>query len=167
MMAFDGRVLPVWSIGRYVALSSSDRWDLLRAFAWIAIVDVGLRTVGFQRLVRHARAGSTRPEVAESSHAHRRAHRYAHWIDVAARHHVLEARCLHRSLALHHWLRFEGLPSELRIGVHKAGDELKAHAWIEFAGCVINDRPDAVAVFTPLATADQQLARSGMVRAWD
>jgi hypothetical protein len=155
-------------IGRFAVLSSSDRWDLLRAFAWITLVDLGLRTVGFQRLVRQARAGSTRPELAESgSQAHRRAHRYAHWIDVAARHHLVEARCLHRSLALHHWLRSEGLPSELRIGVHKAGDELKAHAWIELAGCVINDRPDAVAVFTPLATADRRLARSGMVRAWE
>jgi hypothetical protein len=158
----------VRSIGRAIALSSSDRWDLLRAFAWITFVELGLRTVGFQRLVRQARAGSTRQELAGSgSQAHRRAHRYAHWIDVAARHHVVEARCLHRSLALHHWLRSEGLPSELRIGVHKAGDELKAHAWIELAGCVINDRPDAVAVFTPLATADRRLARSGMVRAWE
>jgi hypothetical protein len=158
-------------IGRYFALSASDRWDLVRAFAWITLVDLGLRTVGFQRLVGQARAGSTRPELAESGQAHRRAHRYAHWIDVAARHHVVQARCLHRSLALYQWLRCEGVRSELRIGVHKDRDELKAHAWIELAGCVVNDRPDAVAVFTPLATPDQRLvppsARPGMVRAWE
>ena len=34
------------------------------------------------------------------------------------------ARCLHRSLTLHSWLRHQGFPSELRIGVIKDGAEL-------------------------------------------
>jgi hypothetical protein len=71
---------------------------------------------------------------------------------VAARSHVVEARCLHQSLALHAWLRRERLPSELRIGVRKSYDELIAHAWIELGGQVVNDGPDRVAEFSPLAT---------------
>jgi hypothetical protein len=49
-------------------------------------------------------------------------------------------------------LRREGLPSQLRIGVRKADGALKAHAWVELCGSVVNDDPSAVAVFRPLAT---------------
>jgi hypothetical protein len=83
---------------------------------------------------------------------------------MAARHHVVPAHCLHRSLVLHAWLRREGLPSSLRIGVQKANGELRAHAWIELAGQVINDRPAAVAPFgvlssrSPAASATAALA---------
>jgi hypothetical protein len=153
----------VRGITRYFALSWTDRWDVLRAFAWLTLVEIGLRTVGFQRLMDHARMGSTSPRPPESPRAHGRAHRCAHWIDVAARHHLVNARCLQRSVALHRWLRCESLPSELRIGVRKQGDELKAHAWVELSGCVINDRPEAVAAFTPLANQAYQR----LVRAWE
>jgi hypothetical protein len=153
----------VRDIRRYFALSCSDRWDVVRAFAWLTLVEIGLRTLGFQRLLDQARVGPTPPRAPESPRAHGRAHRCAHWIDVAARHHVVTARCLHRSLALYRWLRCEGMRSELRIGVRKQGNELKAHAWVELSGCVINDRPDAVAAFTPLGSqADQRL-----VHAWE
>jgi len=53
-------------------------------------------------------------------------------------------------LALHQWLREEGLPSELRIGVRKDDGELRAHAWVELGGLVVNDGAGAVAAFTPL-----------------
>jgi hypothetical protein len=58
---------------------------------------------------------------------------------------------LQRSLVLNYWLRREGLPSELRIGVRKDGDALKAHAWVELGRHVVNDPVAAVAAFTPLA----------------
>jgi len=54
---------------------------------------------------------------------------------------------------LHHWLRGEGLPSELRIGVRKEHGALKAHAWVELGDHVVNDRPSAVEEFTVLSNA--------------
>ncbi len=63
----------------------------------------------------------------------------------------MRKQCLQRSLVLHRWLRQAGLSSELRVGVRKDGTELKAHAWIELEGQVVNDWPESVAQLTPLA----------------
>jgi hypothetical protein len=88
-----------------------------------------------------------RPADAPARH---RAARYAWAIALAARHHVVRARCLHRALVLHRWLRREGLPSELRIGVRKVDGALLAHAWVELDGEAVGDQPAAVAAFAPL-----------------
>ena len=150
----------VRSLAGYLALSPADRLDVMRAFVWLTLVDVGLRTVGFHHLVRQARIRGVRRVSADGRPGHGRAQRCAHWIEVAARHHVVSAPCLKRSLALHHWLCWEGLPSALRIGVRKEGGELKAHAWVEYDGRVINDRPEAAAAFTQLAVREAAIALS-------
>ena len=122
---------------------------LVRAYLRILLVDLELRTFGFQHLLRRARpaAANSQPVTID---AKRRAVRYARAIARAARYHVAPARCLHRSAALHLWLAGEGLPSELRIGVQREGHALYAHAWVELAGRIINDQPSAVGAFTPL-----------------
>ncbi len=144
----------VSSVARARELSLQEWGFLLRAFVTITQIDLALRIVGFPRLVARAQA---QPPAEPDSLAVEdlwRARRYARWIDSAARHHFIRAQCLHRSLALHTWLRQEGLPSELRIGVRKTGGTLAAHAWVEVGGYVINDRRDWVAAFEPLATLD-------------
>lgn len=147
----------VRAIRRLAGLSAADRRLVLRAYLWLGAVDLALRVFGFQRVVASAPAPAGRTE-AVSPQAVRRARWYARRIDSAARRHVLRARCLHRSLVLHHWLRREGLPSELRIGVLKENEALKAHAWVELDGQVVNDRPGAVAPFTPLARTGRRPA---------
>jgi hypothetical protein len=87
-----------------------------------------------------------------------RARRYAYWLNIASRHHVVRARCLHRSLVLHHWLRRERMPSDLRIGVRKDNGTLKAHAWVELGGRVVSDSPSAVAAFRLLARSDDNVS---------
>jgi hypothetical protein len=141
---------------RLTALSSVDYRLLVRAYLRLAFVDLGLRLVGFRRLVawierRSAGVSRSTSGVAGLEPALvQQLRQYVRWLDVASRYHVVRARCLHQSLALHQWLREEGLASELRIGVLKDGNELKAHAWVEFEGHPVNDSPSAVAVFTPL-----------------
>jgi hypothetical protein len=80
-----------------------------------------------------------------------RAERYAHWLAVASRHHVVRARCLHRSLVLHHWLCQEGVPNQLCIGVRKEGCAMRAHAWVEIDGIAVSEHPAALATFVPLS----------------
>jgi hypothetical protein len=140
-----------------LALSAAERRLLVRAFVSLLLVHAGLRLFGLRRLL----AWAGRPAATGVSPAARlRVRHYARWIDAAARHHFVPSRCLHRSLTLHLWLRREGLPSELRIGVRKAGDALQAHAWVELGGRVVNDRAGAVAPFVPLAgAADGLLGR--------
>ena len=61
----------------------------------------------------------------------------------------IKGKCLSQSLVLWHLLKRKGIQSELRIGVRKKDDRLSlatdnfdAHAWVEFQGEVLNDRPD-------------------------
>jgi hypothetical protein len=142
------RLARAWRTWR--ALSAADWGRLGLAYLALGRLDLALRTLGFRRVAHHlatTRGAASRPagprEIA-------RARRYARLIDVAARHHLVRAHCLHRSLVLHAWLRHEGLPSEFLIGVRKEGSHLRAHAWVELAGQVVNDRPAAVAPFAPL-----------------
>ncbi len=138
----------LYYIWRYLALERADRRLLWRAYIWLAAMDIALRVVGFRRLIRQPAAlteGSASPDALY------RAERYARWLAIASRHHVVRARCLQRSLVLHHWLCRDGLPNRLRIGVRKGGGALQAHAWVEIGGIAVNERPAALATFVPLA----------------
>lgn len=135
----------------YLSLSGNDRRLLTRAFVSLAAVEVALRVLGYGRLVERIDAASASRREVDPEDL-RRARRYARWLEVASRYHIVRARCLHRSLALHRWLRQQGLPSELRIGVRKEDGELKAHAWVELGEQLANDEAAAVAAFTPLAS---------------
>ena len=67
----------------------------------------------------------------------------------------IKGRCLSQSLVLWHLLKRRGFQGQLRIGVRKK-DELRsftthnfdAHAWVEFQGEVLNERPDVHERFT-------------------
>jgi hypothetical protein len=144
----------VRAIRRGIALSHAERRLMVRAFLALGAVELGLRVQGFRRLVESARRQTTSAPDAVGAEHFRRAGEYTRWLEVASRYHPVRARCLHRSLALHRWLLQDGLPSELRIGVRKEDGELKAHAWVELAGRVINDRSSDVEVFTPLLRVD-------------
>jgi len=98
------------------------------------------------------------PQAVGADHF-RRANEYARYLEIAARYHPVRARCLHRALALHEWLRREGLPSDLRLGVRRDADELKAHAWVELAGRLVRDGPAEIAEFTPLERIDRRHPR--------
>ena len=123
---------------------------IARACVDLRRIDRTLKRSNFQELAASLKELPIRDQASVRPRDIRRARRYARRIANAAHVSMPRAKCLHRSLTLHSWLRREGFPSELRIGVIKDGAELKAHAWVELADQVVNDRPDAVAVFTPL-----------------
>ena len=123
---------------------------IARACVDLRRIDSTLKRSNFQELAASLQELPIRDQASVRPRDIRRARRYARRIANAAQVSMPRARCLHRSLTLHSWLRHQGFPSELRIGVIKDGAELKAHAWVELADQVVNDRPDAVAVFTPL-----------------
>ena len=68
----------------------------------------------------------------------------------AAKHTLGKPSCLTRSLVLWWMLREQGLPSEMRIGERpaEAGKPgIRAHAWLELDGTVLNDSPTHVSAF--------------------
>jgi Transglutaminase-like superfamily len=147
----------LYRIKRGLLLSGADRRMLLGALVSLALVHVRLRTHGLQWVIARLPPATAPASQEPSPDQLCRARRCAYWIEVAARHHVLRPNCLVRSLTLHRWLRDEGIPSELRIGLRKVGDEPKGHAWIVLGGHVVNDPPNAVAEFTPLVSPGAKL----------
>jgi hypothetical protein len=132
---------------------------LLGAALRLAVVGVRLRRHGFGRVIERAQAPMAAAPGAGAAAVLSRARRYAGLLESVSRVPFLRARCLQRSLALYLWLRGEGVASELCIGVRKEGRALRAHAWIELDGQVVNDDPAAVAAFTPLFSTGTDRAR--------
>lgn len=143
-------------VRRYLALPGAERGLFLRAFVALAEVEVSLRLHGFGRLLERTYEAPRLVSACISADDWSRTERYAHWLEVASRHHVVRARCLHRSLALHASLLERGLPTVLRIGVRKEDGKLQAHAWVELAGKLVGEAPVGVVGFTPLGTIDGQ-----------
>lgn len=131
-------------------LNKTDRTQLIRAYVWLLIVDVLLRLVPLRRLLKGNDDVTDAPVTSEMLE---RSRTPAYWVTVASHHHFVQAHCLHRSLATHYLLRRDGLPSRVRIGVRKEEGALKAHAWVVLGDRVVNDLPEAVAPFVPLARA--------------
>ena len=59
--------------------------------------------------------------------------------------HPLRPKCLHRSLALYHWLLEQGVSPKLEIGW---GGDI-GHAWVTYDGLVLNDIPNVAESMTP------------------
>lgn len=133
-----------------MALSSADRASVCQAWLELLRVAAELEVLGFKRLLTAIERESTgaREPIDPDGVTDVRTHAY--WLDIASRHHIVRAECLPKSLALHRWARCNGWNSIFRIGVRKADGELVAHAWVELEGLVVNDAPEAVAVFRPL-----------------
>jgi hypothetical protein len=60
-------------------------------------------------------------------------------VDLACIWYWKEVLCLQRSAAAACLLRKHGISAELVIGAQQM--PFKAHAWVEVAGCVVNDKP--------------------------
>jgi hypothetical protein len=121
-------------------LSAADCWRLGQALLALPINAAGVRLTGFRQWGAYlARAGGSRPPRAGSLPVARQTWRLVCW---ASRYGLYKGNCLSRSLTLWWLLRRQGLESDLRIGVSTSGGQFAAHAWIEYEGVVINDRPD-------------------------
>jgi len=111
-------------------------------------VKVLLWLFGFDRTwaIVRARAEPGREDRAPSTSPPYEAIEYR--VALAAALYPGRALCLERSLVLYHYLRRAGLSIQLRLGVQAY--PFAAHAWIEYAGEILNDVPEHVAHFTPV-----------------
>ncbi|GAB4150634.1 MAG: hypothetical protein Fur0021_13490 [Candidatus Promineifilaceae bacterium] len=75
-------------------------------------------------------------------------------VNSAAAYAPFPTTCLARSLFLWGWLRQLDVPANLRLGVRKQAGTLLAHAWVEYAGVVLNDDAAHVAQYTPFDPAE-------------
>ncbi|HSL12429.1 MAG TPA: lasso peptide biosynthesis B2 protein [Actinomycetota bacterium] len=132
------------TMARALALPASDRALLLRAFAWVVAMRIGLWVVPFSRLRRAAdRLGPAGAPAAPTRIA---------WAVEAAGRRVPAASCLTRALAADAMLRRAGRSPEIRLGVAKADDGVEAHAWLSLDGEVLVGGHD-LHRYTPLRGA--------------
>lgn len=66
------------------------------------------------------------------------------------------SNCLRRSVTLLRELHRQGLGGTLHIGVRRGINGVEAHAWIQAGAQVVNDDPDLVQTYTPLAVGDAE-----------
>jgi hypothetical protein len=117
---------------------------LLQALIALPLIRIGLRLFGLARMQKVL--GGRQADTAQDTTVAQAAARM-----VAAAAHIVPANCLQRSLSLWWLLNRRSIASDLRIGVRRQGEYLAAHAWIEHAGIVLNDRPDVAHLYAPFA----------------
>lgn len=70
-------------------------------------------------------------------------------VKVAARYCHTFTHCLQKSLVLWQLLHWQGIESELKIGVRRDRGQFEAHAWVEYQGIPLNEVRDTGQDFTP------------------
>jgi hypothetical protein len=132
-------------LNKFSALAWGERRLLIEALLLLPAVHVGLRLLGYSRLLQVIETlpplRATASGVAEQDQL-MRARRITQIVAIAAARGACKATCLRRSLALLWFLRREGIESTIRFGVRTSGGRLEAHAWVEWDGVVVNDATD-------------------------
>jgi hypothetical protein len=132
------------NLRRFRALPAAERRTLVAAATLLPPLRFALRIVGLQRMQRGI-ARKPLPQAAPLSL--QEAQRLGSLVNSASHHSLGPANCLTRSVYLWWLLRRRGVDCQLRIGVRRVQGRLDGHAWVEFAGIPINDRPDVSADF--------------------
>lgn len=137
---------------RFWRLSGLERGVLLRALLLLPLTTVALRLLGFRRwqatLARLAPVAET-AGAGLSEASIERAQCVARMVQAASREGPSRGNCLERSVVLWWLLRRQGIAGELRIGARKQAGRFEAHAWVEFAGGVLNDAEDVHQQYAP------------------
>ncbi len=136
------------NLAKFRALPRQERRTLLAAMAWLPLFGLALRTFGLRRFQTWLQRGSPGVGIGRSFDE---IVRTATLVNIAAQRFPFPPTCLTRSLLLGWVLRRNGIASQLRIGVRLAEGAVEAHAWVEYAGVPVNDRPDVGERFAPFA----------------
>jgi hypothetical protein len=144
-----------WS--RLAALSGRQWWIMLSAPAVLTLVWFRLRTSGYRKTLAAVQPVGAGPSSDAEQLALARDTAYA--LAVAVKYGPWRPQCLLRSLALGWYLGRQGIAFELRLGVPAAAAgvagrravDFTAHAWVEHAGVVLNDRNSVAREFRPFA----------------
>ena len=126
-------------------LTVMQKRTLLAAWFWLPLFWLGLRVFGLPRSKAWLIKAPARSAFALTFTVIKA---LGEAVNIAARHSPFPATCLTRSLLLVWLLHRRGVTSDLRIGVRLTQSKLDAHAWVECNGMPVNDRPDAVSLFT-------------------
>lgn len=143
---------------KLATLSRAELAELLSA-QWALIQAQWLRwrrpTGQFVSAVAERDAGGRTSPPRQLGEEETRAARIALMVERAAENGIFRPACLVRSIALTRMLEARGMHgSQLRVGVRWEGESFAAHAWVEYGGRVLGDRPEHVSGYTPLSDVE-------------
>ena len=132
------------------SLSKSDRALVIKAMFLLPIVATSLKTVGLRRTQSWLTRNSLGPILPPTEQTRANVRRAAQMVAVACRRHPLRSNCLPRTIVLWSLLRRRGIDADVRIGVRcDTEGAVKAHAWLEWNGEVLNDAADVARQYLP------------------
>jgi hypothetical protein len=126
------------AFARWRQLPSRDKRRLLALMVALPCVHLALALFSFQRVLGFLeRNSANRPPADRTSDATADAVRLAELAEIAGRRGAVGASCLRQALVVWWWLRREGLPARLKIGVAGSGAAFAAHSWVELDGVAL------------------------------
>jgi hypothetical protein len=144
--------LRLWTRGltKFRALSLPDKLLLLRCWACVAAIRVGLTLSSYRTLRRYL------PERAPAKQSDQDELMRLVWAVRNASRTVPRATCLTQALALQFLLAWSGQRSQIRVGVAQGEDgRFLAHAWLVSDGRILIGGPEReVQRYTQLADLD-------------
>ena len=139
-------------LARWRQLPADERALALRLLWLLPLIDLSLRSAGFQRsrgwLSRLLPSEGVLLEVSPASLAD--AQRLAWLARAVGARSLWRTSCLRQALAVWLLLRRRRLPAELKIGVVRRAPPFQAHAWVELGGVALDPEAAAHAAFPPL-----------------
>jgi len=125
-----------------VLRSAGSTWLVLRAWIELLRVEWRLAMRGFPVVYENVRDSP----VHNSGLSAQAGEEICHAVDLACVFYFKQVRCLQRSAATTVLLRHAGLAAEMVIGVQPC--PFRAHAWVEVAGRIVNDKPYTSEMYT-------------------
>ncbi len=140
-----------------LSLPASDLWILAQAWILLLLVDLGLRTLPFQSVLKSLKWGERFARPGETTDEFAQVRRLSRLVKIAERNHLYEMTCLRQALVLRHLLTLNNIASDLHIGVRKEAGVLDAHAWIEYQGVPVGQQQTSLKNFGPLVIPEAGL----------
>ena len=118
-------------ISRFLALPSEEKSLLIKASILLWAIRIGLWVLPFRALYSISARGPSKPKQTNPSEER------IVWAVKAASRYVPRATCLTQAMTARILLSMYGYCADLRIGVARESNQLKAHAWLEKEGRVL------------------------------
>lgn len=130
-------------------MRSAYKLSVLRALWTFALIDLGFRIWGFEKTFRWISGAGTKPPRAAAEISDNEVDSIFSTVQRANRlYYRRRLDCLPKALATYRFLRLRRIPVELCIGVAKY--PFAGHAWVEYEGRILDEKPYRVRFFTVL-----------------
>lgn len=133
-----------------LSLPPGDWWTLAQAWILLLAVDLGLRWMPFQRMLKWLHREGRTAQLKKSNDEVAQISRLGRLVKMAGRNHLYPMTCLRQALALKWLLDRDQIETDLRIGVKREQDQFNAHAWIEYRHQPVGEPEGISRAFKPM-----------------